>query len=64
MRKINVVQKWFPKISSVPRNFFGREGGSNKFSSGQRAERRGIWGSSPLDRGFTEFVIERNPYSG
>ena len=37
-------------FSGVPRIFFGG-GGFNKFSWGQRTERTGIWGRSPLVRG-------------
>jgi len=36
----------FPPSSGVPRNFV--RVGFNKFSWGQRTERMGIWGSSPL----------------
>ena len=36
--------------SGVPRNFFWG-GGFNKFSWGQRTQRTGIWGHSPLIRG-------------
>jgi hypothetical protein len=47
--------------SSVPRNFFGGGGSNSAEDRGQRE-----WGSgcsSPLVRGFTQFVNERNPYS-
>ena len=37
-------------VSGVPRNFFVG-GDFNKFSWGQRTERTGIWGRSPLVRG-------------
>ena len=41
---------WYLSVSGVPRNFF-RWGGFNKFSWGQRTERTGIWGGSPLVSG-------------
>jgi len=41
-------------VSGVPRNFVR---GFNKFSRGQRTERTGIWGSSPLVRGSGASVI-------
>ena len=38
------------RVSGAPRNFFSG-GGVNKFSWGQRTERTGIWGRSPLVKG-------------
>jgi hypothetical protein len=59
-----------PAGSGIPRNFFRWgyarnffRGVFNKFSWGQRAERMGIWGGSPLVRGSTQFANEWNPYS-
>ena len=44
------TQKHTLTISGVHRNFF-RVRGFNKFSFGQRTDRTGIWGRSPLVRG-------------
>jgi hypothetical protein len=49
-------------ISSVPRNFFLGGGGSTN-SAEDRGQREWEYGcSSPLVRGFNQFVNERNPY--
>jgi hypothetical protein len=47
--------------SSVPRIFFG--GGSTNSVEDRGQRERGSGGSSPLVRGFTQFVNEQNPYS-
>jgi hypothetical protein len=55
----------FPCPVAYPGIFFSGGGGEDSTNStedrGQRE--RGCGGSSPLVRGFTQFVIERNPYS-
>jgi hypothetical protein len=38
-------------------------GGVNKFSRGQRAQRKGMWDGSLLVRASTRFANELNPYS-
>jgi hypothetical protein len=51
-------------FSSVPRKFFRGGGGVSTNSVEDRRQRkRGSWGGNPLVRGFTQFVIERIPYS-
>jgi hypothetical protein len=47
--------------SGVPRNFF--RGGSKNSAEDRGQRERGSGDSSPLVRGFTQFVNERNPYS-
>jgi hypothetical protein len=47
---------------AYPGIFFGRGGSTN--SAEDRGQREGgSGGSSPLVRGFNQFVIEQNPYS-
>ena len=45
MHAVSVIE-----ASGVPRNFV--LGGFNKFSSGQRTERMGIWDRWPTSQGF------------
>jgi hypothetical protein len=40
---VHAIEEYFALSSGVPRDFFGVRG-FNKFSSGQKAERTGIWG--------------------
>jgi hypothetical protein len=51
----------YTKTSSVPRIFF--RGVSTNSAEDRGQTERGSGCSSPLVRGFTQFVNERNPYS-
>jgi hypothetical protein len=46
-----------PRTSGVPSNFVRGRGDSTN-SVEERAERSGIWGGSPLDRGSAQFANE------
>jgi hypothetical protein len=61
------VRRYFHSFRGVPYPvaypgiFFG--GGSTNSTEDKGQSERGSGGSSPLVRGFTQFVNERNPYS-
>jgi hypothetical protein len=53
----------FTRAVAYPGIFFGGGGGSTNSAEDRGQIEGGSGGSSPLVRGFTQFVIERNPYS-